>query len=171
MTEDSSVMREMKDDIEAEENLISFIRLVFQKFHILLIEYNLWPDLTGTDYKPVITSTDPIKHSLYQDYCLLLLEYLSSIVNISHEDIRSHRIKEVLVTETSVIIDCSAKIEKWDFIYRRQREKDAALSFTFTLSEFQKEFIRLSLQLFSHLFYQNQIFIEVKFFHILHTCQ
>jgi hypothetical protein len=99
---------------------------------------------------------------LYQDYCCLYLELLSTaLASFYHEkeqrfnessslsllSIQVNFLKRYLCEQTTFLNDCIAVIGGYDFIQRKKKG--------IKLTEYQKEFIKLFLQFLSLLIYQN----------------
>jgi predicted S18 family serine protease len=148
-----------------KNDLFAFLLLGYEKFKAIGIS-KLWnhsmshPSTTTNmkaDTETILNEKEISFHqSVYQDYSLLFLELLSNLFsNLSSSAALSlcQRLKTMICEETRLIQDCYEIIREYDFIHRLKREKEANKKTV--LSEFQKEFIKSTLQLFSHLFYQN----------------
>jgi predicted S18 family serine protease len=155
-----------------KNDLFALILLGYEKFKAIGVS-KLWDHSmshsTTTTNKKVDTETIlnekelAFHQSIYQDYSLLFLELLSNLFsNLSSSADLSlcQRLKTMICEETRLIQDCHEIIREYDFIHRLKREKE--VNKKSILSEFQKEFIKSTLQLLSHLFYQNSSASKVR---------
>lgn len=156
----------MKDLISDEKIFTQFFENECKKFQSIVALENLWTNFSSfSSVSSTISILDPIQQSLYQDYCLLYLELLSSLLASFQEmkrrtaESNENLLKENLELHSVTSMTCIQRISDWDFIHRKQRERHHNVSIT--LSSFEKDFIKGALQYFSQLFFQNSFIIQV----------
>jgi hypothetical protein len=185
-----------------EIDLVQFILAGHEKFQLINLP-KLWLETMHPSTAPLPPSPPPssssssvasseqiqeiidekersFHQSIYQDFSLIFLEFLSNLLSQLTDLIPSppvapaaptlvQGIKLLLCEDTELLDRCIETIEHWDFISRLKIEKASPPSSSsppstsssssqrrkIVLNNFQKEFIKLSLQLTSHLFYLN----------------
>jgi hypothetical protein len=121
------------------------------------------PSPSSTSIEEQLNAKDQMFISLlYQDYCCLYLELLSTALSsFYHEKEQRFNessslsllssqvnfLKRYLCEQSTFLIDCVTVIDGYDFIQRKKKG--------IKLNDYQKEFIKLFLQFLSLLIYQN----------------
>ena len=170
MTEDSSLRAEFTAIPLIEQTLVDFVKSGDNKYRLLVQVEALFPSMKLTP-EEALEKYEPIHISLYQDYCLVYLELVISLLNLyeltvpSNSSSKSEEIISgcILKQDQEYIQDILQKsfsrIQNWDFIHRKRREKEE--NRVITLQDFEKDFIKCLLQLMSLLVYHNLPFAQV----------